>query len=287
MFVNFVIVVSVILGFVSGAISEKSRKICDNKYSLTCLKLEIVSFLERISDQSEYNLMSGVSVVKDNTVNVTKTAEIIAEVSRIFPADPNKRLDEFLIVKLNDYLKSHSLRLKLMDNEAMEKARDLFEGRKGKLGKKGGLETMIAAAMMMKGKLRVNPKITKILNLNLNLFLRNSRCNRSRNPCADRWQSPHDGAPRDDPGHDRWSQIANKRRWRWSQINNLRNRRQTSVLTLVPHGPAGGHRSAPVRFQRGQLGTIPAAGDAKVLRACRDRPPEGRRRAFSLFAEFR
>ncbi|XP_001851557.2 uncharacterized protein LOC6042439 [Culex quinquefasciatus] len=153
MFVNFVIVVSVILGFVSGAISEKSRKICDNKYSLTCLKLEIVSFLERISDQSEYNLMSGVSVVKDNTVNVTKTAEIIAEVSRIFPADPNKRLDEFLIVKLNDYLKSHSLRLKLMDNEAMEKARDLFEGRKGKLGKKGGLETMIAAAMMMKGTL--------------------------------------------------------------------------------------------------------------------------------------
>lgn len=158
MFVNTVIVVSVILGFVSGAISEKSRKICDNKYSLTCLKLEIVSFLERISDQSEYNLMSGVSVVKDNTVNVTKTAEIIAEVSRIFPADPNKRLDEFLIVKLNDYLKSHSLRLKLMDNEAMEKARDLFEGRKGKLGKKGGLETMIAAAMMMKGKLRVKPK---------------------------------------------------------------------------------------------------------------------------------
>ncbi|KAL1398578.1 hypothetical protein pipiens_008849 [Culex pipiens pipiens] len=153
MFVNFVIIVSVILGFVSGAISEKSRKICDNKYSLTCLKLEIVSFLERISDQSEYNLMSGVSVVKDNTVNVTKTAEIIAEVSRIFPADPNKRLDEFLIVKLNDYLKSHSLRLKLMDNEAMEKARDLFEGRKGKLGKKGGLETMIAAAMMMKGTL--------------------------------------------------------------------------------------------------------------------------------------
>ncbi|XP_039451104.1 uncharacterized protein LOC120430080 [Culex pipiens pallens] len=153
MFVNTVIVVSVILGFVSGAISEKSRKICDNKYSLTCLKLEIVSFLERISDQSEYNLMSGVSVVKDNTVNVTKTAEIIAEVSRIFPADPNKRLDEFLIVKLNDYLKSHSLRLKLMDNEAMEKARDLFEGRKGKLGKKGGLETMIAAAMMMKGTL--------------------------------------------------------------------------------------------------------------------------------------
>ncbi|XP_058839444.1 uncharacterized protein LOC131694922 [Topomyia yanbarensis] len=134
-------------------------KICINKYSVTCLKLEIVSFLERISDQSEYNLMSGVSVVRDSDSNVTKTAEIIAEVSRIFPKDPNKRLDEFLIVKLNDYLKSHSLRLKLMDGEAMEKARDLFEGRKGKKGKKGGLEAMIAAAMMMK----VNNNTTRCL----------------------------------------------------------------------------------------------------------------------------
>ncbi|XP_053698675.1 uncharacterized protein LOC128745626 [Sabethes cyaneus] len=147
------LVISVILTVASGAFTDHSKKICINKYSVTCLKLEIVSFLERISEQSEYNLMSGVSVVKDADANVTKTAEIIAEVSRIFPKDPNKRLDEFLIVKLNNYLKSHSLRLKLMDSEAMEKARALFEGRKGKLGKKGGLETMIAAAMMMKGTL--------------------------------------------------------------------------------------------------------------------------------------
>ncbi|XP_058443871.1 uncharacterized protein LOC131425754 [Malaya genurostris] len=147
------IAISAMLATASGAFTDHSKKICINKYSVTCLKLEIVSFLERISEQSEYSLMSGVSVVRDSDANVTKTAEIIAEVSRIFPRDPNKRLDEFLIVKLNDYLKSHSLRLKLMDSEAMEKARDLFEGRKSKLGKKGGLETMIAAAMMMKGTL--------------------------------------------------------------------------------------------------------------------------------------
>ncbi|XP_058839456.1 uncharacterized protein LOC131694930 [Topomyia yanbarensis] len=147
------VAISAMLVTAFGAFTDHSKKICINKYSVTCLKLEIVSFLERISDQSEYNLMSGVSVVRDSDSNVTKTAEIIAEVSRIFPKDPNKRLDEFLIVKLNDYLKSHSLRLKLMDGEAMEKARDLFEGRKGKKGKKGGLEAMIAAAMMMKGTL--------------------------------------------------------------------------------------------------------------------------------------
>ncbi|EAT45782.1 AAEL002961-PA [Aedes aegypti] len=151
------LVMSVVLANVSGAIydHQPKSKLCANSYSVSCLKMEIVSFLERLSDQNEYSVLSGVSVVRDANVNVTKTADIISEVSRIFPTDPNKRLDEFLIIKLNDYLKSHSLRLKLMDKEAVSKARELFVGRKGgsKLGKKGGLETMIAAAMMMKGTL--------------------------------------------------------------------------------------------------------------------------------------
>ncbi|XP_055587104.1 uncharacterized protein LOC129739648 [Uranotaenia lowii] len=136
---------------VLGVIGEKSRKICENKYSVACLKMEIVSFLERVSDQNEVDLTSGISVVRDSDVNVTKTAEIISEVSRIFPTDPNKRLDEFLVMKLNDYLRTHSLRLKLLDGEAMERANAVFEGRK-KL-KKGGMATMLAAAMMMKGTL--------------------------------------------------------------------------------------------------------------------------------------
>lgn len=152
------LMMSTVLASVSAAISgHSSKNLCANSYSVSCLKMEIVSFLERLSDQKEYNLLSGVSVVKDPGANVTKTADIIAEVSRIFPTDPNKRLDEFLIVKLNDYLKSHSLRLKLLDKDAMTKARELFQGRKGgggKLGKKGGLETIIAAAMMMKGKFK-------------------------------------------------------------------------------------------------------------------------------------
>ncbi|XP_062540340.1 uncharacterized protein LOC134208366 [Armigeres subalbatus] len=147
------LIMSALLVSAFGAIHEPSRKICGHRYSVTCLKLDIVSFLERISDQPQYNLIPGVSVVRDANVNVTKSAEIIAEVSRIFPTDPNKRLDEFLILKLNNYLRSHSLKLKLMDSEAMEKARELFVGRKGKLGKKGGLEAMLAAAMMMKGTL--------------------------------------------------------------------------------------------------------------------------------------
>ena len=48
-------------------------------------------------------------------------------------------------------MQSHTLRLRLLDAQAVEEARSAFSGRKGKIGKKGGLEAILAAAMMMKG----------------------------------------------------------------------------------------------------------------------------------------
>uniref|UniRef100_A0A182R853 Protein osiris 16 n=1 Tax=Anopheles funestus TaxID=62324 RepID=A0A182R853_ANOFN len=142
-----------IAGNGGGSVFSSSKKMCDQRYSVNCLKLELVSFLERVTNQKEYNLMAGVSVVRDPGANITRTADIIAEVTRIFPTNPERRLDEFLLTKLNDYLQTHSLRLKFVDGDAFEKAREVFAGRKGKLGKKGGLETLIAGAMMMKGTL--------------------------------------------------------------------------------------------------------------------------------------
>ncbi|XP_049548079.1 uncharacterized protein LOC125959302 [Anopheles darlingi] len=136
-----------------GSVFSSSKKMCDQRYNVNCLKLELVSFLERVTNQKEYNLMAGVSVVRDPGANITKTTDLIAEVTRIFPTNPEKRLDEFLLSKLNDYLQTHSLRLKFIDSDAFEKAREVFIGRKGKIGKKGGLETLIAGAMMMKGTL--------------------------------------------------------------------------------------------------------------------------------------
>lgn len=45
------------------------------------------------------------------------------------------------------------MRVKFLDETAVNAARSAFTGRKGKIGgKKGGLEGLLAAAMMMKGK---------------------------------------------------------------------------------------------------------------------------------------
>ncbi|XP_059610876.1 uncharacterized protein LOC132257854 [Phlebotomus argentipes] len=126
---------------------------CDSHYNPMCLKMDMAAFIERLASSPELILSPSVSIVKDADANGTRNAEIIAELSRSFPNDPSKRMDGFLFSKLSEYLQSHTLRFRLWDSKSsVEEAKDAFTGRKGKIGgKKGGLEGLIAAAMMMKG----------------------------------------------------------------------------------------------------------------------------------------
>jgi Protein of unknown function (DUF1676) len=88
-----------------------------------------------------------------------------SELARSFPNDPEKRLDGYLVAKMTSFLQTHTLRLRLMETAVVDPAdqggrSDDFSGRKGKIGKKGGLEGILAAAMMMKGEWRFRPSIT-------------------------------------------------------------------------------------------------------------------------------
>lgn len=51
---------------------------CDAGYSVTCFKLDIVSFLEKMTDAREYSIMSGISIVQDPNLNQSKNSEIVA-----------------------------------------------------------------------------------------------------------------------------------------------------------------------------------------------------------------
>lgn len=51
---------------------------CDSGYSLSCFKKDIVSYIEKLSNSEEVNIMSGMTIVRDDTVNTTKTSEIVA-----------------------------------------------------------------------------------------------------------------------------------------------------------------------------------------------------------------
>lgn len=74
------------------------------------------------------------------------------ELARAFPDSPEKRLNGFLVAKIQDFLQSFALRFKLLNDDVISEV----ESRKGGGGgfgggdKKGGYG-MLAMAMMMKG----------------------------------------------------------------------------------------------------------------------------------------
>ncbi|KAM7361908.1 DUF1676 domain-containing protein Osi16 [Cochliomyia hominivorax] len=139
-----------------GGTSKLKRKLeeCNNTFSWMCLKLELVGLLEHLTEREELRLLNGISVVKDPQAKEIKTSELMAEVARSYPNNPDARLNGYIINKINNFLRTHYLRFKLIDDHTIEEARSLVEtGRKDKFGKKGGMEALIAAGLMMKGTL--------------------------------------------------------------------------------------------------------------------------------------
>ncbi|KAK5644793.1 hypothetical protein RI129_006093 [Pyrocoelia pectoralis] len=125
---------------------------CSNAYTTTCLKLDIVSWVDKLNEDDDYSVFPGISVVRENGSARANTADIVAELARDFPNDAEARLDAYLLRKVSNYLNSHSLRLKLFDHDPVSTARAkggiLGGGKKG-----GGMGMLLAAAAMMKGTL--------------------------------------------------------------------------------------------------------------------------------------
>ncbi|XP_030371713.1 uncharacterized protein LOC115621998 [Scaptodrosophila lebanonensis] len=121
-------------------------------FSWMCLKIEFVKIMERLAELQEVTVLPGVSVVKDVNATELKTSELMAEVARSYPSDPNTRLNGYILAKIENLLKTRFLRFRLLDDKGVREARSAVEsGRKHKFGKKGGLEALIAAGVMMKG----------------------------------------------------------------------------------------------------------------------------------------
>lgn len=132
---------------------------CDNNYSLTCLKLDIVTWVDKLNENEDISVLPGVNLVRDKNSSQEKTSSVVAELAREFPDDPNARLDAFLLKKIAGYLSSHSLKLNLIDEKAIKDAITARAGGGGSKGggggkggkKGGGLGMLMAAGAMMKG----------------------------------------------------------------------------------------------------------------------------------------
>lgn len=119
-------------------LASNLSKDCGKSYSATCLKLDVVSFLDRLSEQEDINILPGVSVIKENGSASMPASEVVANLARDFPNDVEKRLDAFLVHKVGSYLNSHSISIKLFDPRTFEAARNFNEETLAQLGLSGG-----------------------------------------------------------------------------------------------------------------------------------------------------
>ncbi|XP_063389509.1 uncharacterized protein LOC134675224 [Cydia fagiglandana] len=126
-------------------------------FSVTCLKIEAISALEKLSSKEELQLLPGITVVKEKNENGSNAKEFAAELARAMPNKPDERLDKYLLYTLGNYLDTHSVKLRLLDDSASEEARAMIgeARRKGGIGggKKGGMGGLMAMGMLMKGTL--------------------------------------------------------------------------------------------------------------------------------------
>lgn len=52
---------------------------CESSYNLQCLKLDLISLIDRFSaTNAEYQLTSGITLVRDSSVNKTQNAKIVS-----------------------------------------------------------------------------------------------------------------------------------------------------------------------------------------------------------------
>lgn len=122
----------------AGDIMKKvMSKGCSHRYTLTCLKLDVVSLVDRLSETESYQLLPGVTVVRDNSSDEDGSngvdsstsrkfpVDLVASLARDYPNDVDSRLDAFLIRRVGQYLSSHSITVKLFDEESFAKARQL------------------------------------------------------------------------------------------------------------------------------------------------------------------
>lgn len=100
---------------------------CHKSYSLSCFKLDCVNFLEGLSQREDVTILPGVSLVKQNNSAEPPIAEVVGNLARAFPNDADRRLDAYLVHKVNSYLSNHAISIRLFDPKALEAARSIDE----------------------------------------------------------------------------------------------------------------------------------------------------------------
>lgn len=135
--------------------TEKRVKDCSNGIlNPMCLKIGAITLIERLNKKDELSLLPGISLVKEAS-DKTKYETVAAELARSLTGTDEK-LDKYLLSNVGNFLDTHSVKFRLLDESSVEEVNSAMGEGRGKSplggGKKGGLGGIMAMAMMMKGE---------------------------------------------------------------------------------------------------------------------------------------
>ncbi|XP_075210477.1 uncharacterized protein LOC142317812 [Lycorma delicatula] len=98
---------------------------CSKTYSMTCFKLDMIRLVERLGHVPDYQLLPSVSLVHANEFGIKELP--VSLLSSLAKGNVSNDLDEFLSGRINNYLHSFTLSVKLLDQNTVSKAKEISE----------------------------------------------------------------------------------------------------------------------------------------------------------------
>lgn len=151
-----------IQGSMSAAAISAKRSLseeCEGVVNPLCVKLNLLSLVEKMSGPNQFNLYSGVTLVSEGVKDSDEVK--IQREARSLDDDTEKEVETQLVQKVNSVLESYTFNVKLMDEETARSFQDEYEvvedeGRRMRRKKKRHLTYLLLGAAIVKSKYLLN-----------------------------------------------------------------------------------------------------------------------------------
>lgn len=88
---------------------------CSNNYTMTCVKRDVLQLLDALDGERSYEIYPGFTIFQRRSSPVSAAAGSAASANMSLDAANSTQLDQLIAKRLNDYVESIDLRVKLLN----------------------------------------------------------------------------------------------------------------------------------------------------------------------------
>lgn len=94
---------------------QLTKKRCARHYNMNCLKVDLISSIDKLSKSTDFNVLPGIKVISNPEAFASQKN---ADLKMVFSADNvSDQLDELLLKRLTNYARSLSLNVQILDKD--------------------------------------------------------------------------------------------------------------------------------------------------------------------------